>query len=119
VWAVGRKLQQGLNLASSAAGLGEVVVCGGPPCSPVLSFLAEPSDGLRTLFMQEMARRGVLIPYIAPSIAHGEEEIALTSLAAEESLQVVRRVVDGEPLENLLVGPPVQPVFRRFNRATG
>ncbi len=118
VWDAGRKLQKGLNHAAEAAGLGDVVVCRGCPCSPVLSFRAEPGDGLRTLFMQEMTRRGVLIPYIAPSIAHGEEEIELTCRAAEESLQVVRRVLDGEPLERLLVGPPAQPVFRRFNRAT-
>ena len=95
VWAAGRKLQEGLSAASAAAGVGEVVVCRGLPCSPVLSFPAEPGNGLRTLFMQEMARRGVLIPYIAPSIAHGDEEIALTTRAAEESLQVVRRVLDG------------------------
>lgn len=118
VWAVGRALQNGLNHASAAAGLGDVVACGGYPCSPILTFAAERSDGLRTLFMQEMARRGVLIPYIAPSVSHGEEELAFTIGAAEESLKVVRRVLDGEPLERLLVGPPVQRVFRRFNRPT-
>jgi glutamate-1-semialdehyde 2,1-aminomutase len=117
VWAVGRELQRGLNAAFAEAGLGGVVACTGYPCSPMLSFAGDEDMGLRTLFMQEMARHRVLIPYLAPSIAHEGEEIALTVRAAAESAKVLRRVLDGEPLERLLVGPAVQPVFRRFNRA--
>jgi hypothetical protein len=38
-----------------------------------------------------------------------------TVQAAEAAFEAVARVVGGEPLESLLDGPVVKPVFRRFN----
>jgi glutamate-1-semialdehyde 2,1-aminomutase len=69
---------------------------------------------MRTLFAQEMARRGVLIPWVAVSLAHGDEELRLTLSAAEDALKVYRQALtDG--WRTHLVGSPVKPVFRSHN----
>jgi glutamate-1-semialdehyde 2,1-aminomutase len=62
-----------------------------------------------------MIARGVLIPYIAPSLSHGRAEVDATVDAAAGSFSVLRSVLDGEPIEDRLVGPSTKPVFRRYN----
>jgi len=116
LWAVGSRLGNGLNGAAKEAGVDEVVRCAGLGCSPIMMFEAgELSAGLRTLFMQEMAVRGVLIPYIAPSFSHGFEEVDNSVEAAARAFQRVAQVLNGDRLERHLAGPPVRPVFRKFN----
>lgn len=58
----------------------------------------------KTLFMQEMCKRGILMPYLSPSYRHGEEELAATKLAIEQSMTAIGR---GMTLE----GPQIRPVF--------
>jgi glutamate-1-semialdehyde 2,1-aminomutase len=117
--AIGGALQDALNAAARDAGVDRVARAIGLPCSPILAFDAggdiQRSAGLRTLFLQETVGRGVLIPYIAPSLAHTPEDVQRTGEAAAEAFAAVRRVLDGEPLEDLLDGPIVKPVFRRYN----
>jgi glutamate-1-semialdehyde 2,1-aminomutase len=118
LWRIGGALQDALNAAAQDAGVEEVAVCRGLPCSPILAFDADTAARaaeLRTLFLQETVARGVLIPYIAPSLAHTDEHVARTAEAAAEAFAVVRRALDGEPIESLLEGPVVKPVFRRYN----
>jgi glutamate-1-semialdehyde 2,1-aminomutase len=118
VWEVGRALQDGLNDAIAARGLAAVVRCGGYPCSPVLTFHADAGAGataaLRTLFLQETVRRGILIPYVAPSLSHTPDDIERTVAAADEALEVLRAAVENDAVDELLEGPPVRPVFRRY-----
>jgi glutamate-1-semialdehyde 2,1-aminomutase len=117
VWEVGRSLQAGLRGAIDAHGLAGIVHCGGYPCSPLLVFHgadANVSAGLRTLFMQETVRRGILIPYIAPSLSHTEADIERTVQAAHESFAILRAALEQDAVTELLEGPPVKPVFRRY-----
>ncbi|RME58427.1 MAG: glutamate-1-semialdehyde 2,1-aminomutase, partial [Caldilineae bacterium] len=79
IWRIGALLQRGLTKAIAEAGLQENVRCDHYPCSPLLRFWGadgEPSAALRTLFLQEMVKHGVLIPYIAPSFSHTDEHVA-------------------------------------------
>jgi glutamate-1-semialdehyde 2,1-aminomutase len=117
VWEVGRALQDGLNDAITTHGLAGVVRCGGYPCSPVLTFHtdagAATTAALRTLFLQETVRRGILIPYIAPSLSHTRDDIERTVAAADEALYVLRVGMENDAVDELLEGAPVRPVFRR------
>lgn len=119
LWRIGEALQRGLNEAARRVGVGEEHFrAEGLACSPILTFDGgDPARtaGLRTLFLQETVARGVLIPYVAPSLAHDDAAVERTCEAAEAAFGELRRVLDGEPLENLLDGPVVRPVFRRFN----
>jgi glutamate-1-semialdehyde 2,1-aminomutase len=81
LWRIGAALQDALNAAAREQGVDDVAVCRGLPCSPLLAFDAgdaQRSAGLRTLFLQETVARGVLIPYIAPSLSHGDEHVQRT-----------------------------------------
>ncbi len=69
---------------------------------------------MRTLFNQEMIRRGILMPYLSPSLAHDEHAVETTVAAARESFTVLARAIE-QGCERLLEGPTVKPVFRAFN----
>jgi len=117
VESVGGALQQGLRDAAAAAGLDGVITLGGRGCSPLLRFDDTPAAtgaALRTLFMQEMADRHILIPYLAPSYSHGDAELEATLDAAEGAFAVCARAAESGT-GDLLRGPAVKPVFRRFN----
>lgn len=59
----------------------------------------------KTLFMQEMCKRGVLMPWVAHSYRHGEKELALTKEAVEGALEAI---AGGAMLD----GPRCKPVFQ-------
>lgn len=119
IWRIGKLLQDQINAAAVDAGVESVASIGGYPCSPLLTF----EDGgdasaaqLRTLFMQELIQRGVLMPYVAPSFSHDDADVDETVTAAQAAFAELRRVLDGEPVAELLVGEAARPVFRKFNR---
>lgn len=117
MWRVGGELIDGLNAAAMKAGIADHFKAFGIECSPAYACRGidgQPSAELRTLFNQEMIKRGILMPYIAPSFAHDDDAVSRTIAAAEESLVVcARSMVPGGP--SLLDGPPTKPVFRKFN----
>lgn len=77
-----------------------------------------PDDSLmpkvNTLFIQEMARRGIHCNIgFTPTLAHTDEDIQRTADAAEDTFKVVQRALEGE-LDNLLDVDPKREPFRRF-----
>jgi glutamate-1-semialdehyde 2,1-aminomutase len=72
-----------------------------------------PSQPFRTLFMQEMIKRGILAPSFVVSYSHDEADIDRTIDAAAEALRIYRMALDGGP-ERFLQGRPIKPVFRRY-----
>ena len=117
IWKIGKAFQDGFNDLAHEMGLGDYVSCIGYPCNAAI--ITKDRDGkvslpLRTLFMQEMTAQGVLIPSVVVSYAHTEAEVELTLEAARETFNVYGRALD-EGIDKFLVGPPVKPVFRRFN----
>ncbi|MGB7266892.1 MAG: hypothetical protein WBC92_15365, partial [Terracidiphilus sp.] len=74
----------------------------------------ERSQSFRTLFMQEMIRRGVIAPSFVVSFSHSEADIRRTAEAVHEALIIYRNALDGG-VEKYLQGRPVKPVDRRFN----
>ncbi len=117
MWEYGRQLRLGLQEVAKSTGTSEIFSVDGPDI--FLNYALKAADGevslpLRTLFAQEMIRNGVLMPWIAISLAHGETELQKTLLAAEASLKVVRKAADSH-VEKYLVGDTIKPVFRKFN----
>jgi glutamate-1-semialdehyde 2,1-aminomutase len=72
------------------------------------------SQLFRTLFLQELVKRGVLAPSFVVSYSHTDADIDQTIEAVAGALQVYRRALD-EGIERFLVGPSVKPVYRRFS----
>jgi len=117
LWTFGAKLIALMNRRAEAHGISGSFKAGGIACSPY--YLTQDATGasslpLRTLFSQEMIRNGVLMPWIALSYRHGDEELAATEHALDETFVVYRRALD-EGVDRFLNGPAIKPVFRRYN----
>ncbi len=98
--------------------LGEFVQVIGKPCC--LLYVTRDHDGLpsqafRTLFLQEVIKRGVLMPSLVVSYSHREEDIARTVAAIDGALAVYKRALD-DGVQRFLVGPPSQVVYRSYNQ---
>lgn len=117
IWDYGSQLIKTMRNIAAQHGLDKHFIIEGPPCSPTYRTLGpdhKDSADFRTLFMQEMVRNGVLIPWIALSWSHREEELALTATALDQAFSVYRAALEGK-VTNYLSGPAVKPVFRQFN----
>ena len=117
LWRYGEKLYEGLRSLSRTFDLTEYFDIQGSYIG--MNYITRDVDGvvsapMRTLFAQEMARHGVLIPWIAVSLAHGDEELRLTFAAAEKAFKVYRQALS-DGWSKHLVGPPIKPVFRGRN----
>jgi glutamate-1-semialdehyde 2,1-aminomutase len=116
LYARGAHLRRGVADAIAAHDLGAYVSLAGRDCNLLYvtrDAEGRPSQAFRALFLQELARRGVLAPSFVVSYAHAEPDIDRTIAAADEALGIYRRaLVDG--VERHLIGPPVKPVFRPF-----
>lgn len=117
LWELGARWLTGARAAAKAAnadGL-DVVVGGAPPRSHV-AFAAQggvPADAVRSLWLQECVRRGILfgVP-IFMSFGHTAEDVDRTLSVFAEALGVVTGAVrDGSVLARL-DGPPVEPIAR-------
>ncbi|MCF7835523.1 MAG: glutamate-1-semialdehyde 2,1-aminomutase [Candidatus Marinimicrobia bacterium] len=119
-WRLGSLLKDGLEKKIKDKGLtGHIQVAG---FAPNLSMVFKNHRGdismpLKTLFLQEVVRRGILFQgYFAISYSHNIEEIIKT-------LEVFDRVFDFyapfargyKNWKEWLVGEPVKPVFRKEN----
>ena len=69
---------------------------------------------MRTLFAQELLKRGVMMPWIAICQSHGAAELAQTMEALDGALGVYAQALDGG-VEKFLQGPAIRPVFRTHN----
>lgn len=72
------------------------------------------SFGLRTLFHQELIKRGVLFQGIfCPHYSHREEDVDYILQAMDESCVVFKKGLE-EGFDKYLVGEPIKPVFRKY-----
>jgi len=117
LWQYGARLKAGMNQVAKECGLSEHFKMDGPAISlNYLTYDAEHqlSPAFRTLFSQEMVRHGVLMPWLAVSLAHGNEQLDETLRAVKASLEIyTRALTDG--IDKYLEGPAIKPVFRKFN----
>ncbi|MEK7655924.1 MAG: glutamate-1-semialdehyde 2,1-aminomutase [Patescibacteria group bacterium] len=119
-WKWGAVLKQGLENLIKQHGLNQnVKVIGFPPNLSMsfadISGIASPV--LRTFFLQEVVKRGILFQgYFAISFSHGEKEIETTLHVFDEALGVYRQILDeGGDFAHRLIGESCKPVFRKFN----
>jgi len=117
LWDYGAKFKRAVADLAASHGLEKHIVIDGPAIS--MNYLTYDNDGVlsagfRTLLSQEMIKRHVVMPWLAISFAHGEQELQLTCEALDGAMVVYKRALtDG--LDKHLVGPAVKPVFRKHN----
>ncbi len=117
LWSYGQKLKDGMNALAVEKGLGAHFCFDGPAIS--LNYITRDKSGqsspeFRTLFSQEMIDRGILMPWVAVSLAHGDQELEMTLTAARQALDVYAKALE-DGVGNFLRGQAVKPVFRKYN----
>jgi glutamate-1-semialdehyde 2,1-aminomutase len=114
----GERLRAGIEQVVASHGLTGRIRLFGPPQALVFATFDEagrPSQAFRSLFLQELIRRGVIGPSFVVSYAHAEADIDRTVEAVEDLLPVYARALS-DGVERWLVGPPSKPVSRRWCR---
>jgi glutamate-1-semialdehyde 2,1-aminomutase len=117
LWRYGERLREGFEKLANECGVSAHFNLEGPAIS--LNYVTRDASGnssmpFRTLFSQEMVRHGVLMPWIAVSLAHGEAELDLTFDAAKNALCIYAQALE-HGVDKYLEGPPIKPVFRKTN----
>jgi len=113
----GIKLRSGLEQVAKECGMEHhVIFTGRPSCLIYLTkdHNGQPSQEFRTLFIQELLRRGVLGQSLVISAAHTDTDINQTIEAATGALEVYARAIEAGSTKGLLVGRPVAPAIREF-----
>ena len=117
LYARGSQLREGVERAIRSHGLERSLRLVGKPCCMVLQTLdgdGRPSQAFRTLMLQEVIRRGLIMPSLIVSYSHTERDIDLTIEALDRSMHVYRKALS-EGVEHYLVGRPSKIVYRKAN----
>lgn len=117
VWKLGTRLQSGFKELAKEHQLDSFMDCIGlAPWTVVTVADHGKWSGmqLKTLFQQEMLRRGILFSgsqFI--SLAHDEADIERTISAYREAMRVVRFAIDSQIVTDVTLGATNEVVFRR------
>jgi glutamate-1-semialdehyde 2,1-aminomutase len=116
-WNYGKKLISGMNQIAEDLDINEYFYVEGYPCSP--NYITKNKEGVvslafRTLFAQSMLDKNVLMPYIAISYAHQEEELKITLDAVKYALMIYKNALE-YGCEKYLKSNVIKPVFRKYN----
>ena len=117
-WMKGQKLIDGFNTLAKEFNIGQQIKMQGIACSPYQVFLNKEGNvdlSLRTLYLQEMIKEGVLIPYIAIADAHNNDDIVKTLEATRKAMSILKQAIEQGSTDGLLIGKSVKPVFRKYN----
>lgn len=116
---VGGRIIVGLEASARRHGIQDYLSAASDfACRPVLKCYGPDktlSAEYRTLFIQEMLRCGVFMPWACPSFRHGESELGQTLEAFDGACAVYAKAVEQRSVEGFLEGRPVKPVFRKYN----
>lgn len=118
IWGLGEVLVSQFNSLSKEFGLENNIYMDGIACSPYQVF--KNKDGqidlsLRSLFLQETIKQGILAPYFAISASHDSTHIDQYLQGARIAMKTMSQAISENSTEGLLTGSPVKPVFRKYN----
>lgn len=113
----GRKLKQGFNDLAAEFGMRDNLKMEGFDASPIMLTMVggKHDPALRTFMLQETIKERVLVPYIAPSYAHGDKELDFFLTAFRKVAPTLRKALDSGRLRESVQGELVKPVFREIN----
>ncbi len=119
LYARGRRLQEEGKQIIARHGLTQHIQIIGRPCCLVFSTLdgnLQPSQSMRSLFLQETIKRGILMTTLVVSYTHSDEDIDRTLDAMDGAMGVYRKALE-IGVDHYLVGKPSQVVYRRYNQS--
>ena len=105
-----------INAAAATAGL--AAACVGIAAHPTIRIeVDDPAEAAKVnaLFIQENARRGVILATgFMFNCSHGESEVELTAAVVRESFGKIAEGLDRGNIDDLLEVPPQEESFRRL-----
>jgi glutamate-1-semialdehyde 2,1-aminomutase len=117
LWNTGYKIKNILKNAISENNLEALISISGPSVSPIIQFFDANGDtctNLKTLFSQEMVKRGILMPWISICYRHESIDFHHFKNVVNGVLSVCKKATESN-MANFLQGDPVKPVFRKYN----
>jgi len=117
LWRQGERLRALINQSIAENRLEGLFDLIGRPCNLVFTTHDQNgnrSQAFRTLFLQELIKRGVIAPSFVVSFSHSDADIDRTAEAVYEAHVIYRKALD-EGVEKYLEGRSVKPVNRRQN----
>ena len=115
LWRTGERLAEGARASAQAHGLGDVVTFAGKPCWTFVQFNDHPaatSEAMKTLFIREMIRGGVLMLHSHNvCFAHGEEDIAHVLATYDRVFATMAEMLKQGDIEAQLDVPVIRPIF--------
>jgi glutamate-1-semialdehyde 2,1-aminomutase len=115
LWRQGSRLAAGIERSVREHGLEGHFGTIGRPCNLVYftrDAEKQPSQEFRTLFLQEIIKRGLLAPSLVVSYSHTDADVDRTLEVIHEALAVYRQALQNG-VRGFLKGRPVKPVFRK------
>lgn len=112
----GNRLHQGFERAAEENGLIGYIEMVSRDCNLLFGTRDAnkiPSQLFRTLFLQEMIKRGVIAPSFVVSFSHSDSDIDYTIQVIYEAMRVYRKALE-YGVEGYLEGRAVKPVFRKY-----
>jgi glutamate-1-semialdehyde 2,1-aminomutase len=113
----GKRLVAGINESIARHGIAGHFEVIGRPCNLIYvtkDLDDQRSQAFRTLFLQELIRRGIIAPSFVVSFSHSDEDIDYTIDVVDQALATYARALN-DGVQKHLVGRPVKPINRRFN----
>ncbi len=117
IWNMGRRLVKGFTEIAKEYSLQDYIYVEGAECSPNLVVCGKDKKAsfeYRTVFLQEMLKAGILMPYIAIAYQHTEKEIDRTLDAARGAMKVLGDALNADAAQ-FIEGNVIKPVFRKYN----
>lgn len=117
IWNYGIKMKSQFNKICRDNGIEKYLYMDGVPCSPYYVTKdrnLKKSFEMRTIFQQEMIKRGVFMPWIALSHSHTDKILHQTMIALKGTVLTYRRALNNG-VKKYLKGNIIKPVFRKFN----
>lgn len=111
----GAALAAGVNAAAAESGVAPALsVLGRPSCQIFRTADASgaPCQAMRTLFLQEILRRGVLGQSFVISAAHTDADVEQTVEAARAAMVAYGKALETGRPDDLFTGRPVAPAHR-------
>ena len=116
-WKYGNKLIEEANSISKDLNLMNYFNFSGIACSPIFNCLNDKGVldlKFRTLFIKEMLKNNILMPWVSLAYRHNVKELELTLTAIKKTLKVYQKALE-KGIDKFIQGDVIKPVFRRFN----
>lgn len=118
-WKIGTLIQKEFAALAKKFGMEKQIELIG--FAPNLLMSVKDKDGnpslfLKTVFLQEVIKRGILFQGAFPvSFSHKEAEVKKTFAVLADVMPVFVKICNSKNPEKHLIGEPIKPVFRKYN----